>query len=93
MATAAKKWLGAVTKHSNSLDLEEGVFTWSDPVRIAKSLRDSAEVSRRKKARSPFQAAISMLTFYINRAAKTLDEGQKKTLQKAKVELRKLYHR
>jgi len=93
MATAAKKWSNAVTKHSNSLDLEEGVFTWSDSVRIAKSLRHSAEVSHRKKARSPFQAAISMLTFYINRAGKTLDAGQLKTLQSAKVELRKLYHR
>ncbi len=77
---------------STSLDLEEGVFTWHDPKKIARSLRDSAERSTRRKA-TPFRSAMSMLVFYINRAGKGLDEEQKAILEQAKVELRKLYHR
>ena len=87
-----KYWSGEVTKHSNALDLEEGVFTWNDPKRIALSLRDSAERSTRRKG-TPFQSAISMLNFYINRAGRNLSAQQKKVLDSAKDELRKLYNR
>ena len=85
-----KNWSGYVTKHSFALDLEEGVFTWDDPKKIAASLKTSAENSLRRKA-SPFQSAMSMLNFYINRAGKNLPQKQKKTLEQAKLELRKLY--
>ena len=85
-----KNWSAEVTKSSFALDLEEGVFTWDDPKKIAASLKTSAENSLRRKA-SPFQSAMSMLNFYINRAGKNLPQKQKKILEQAKVELRKLY--
>ena len=85
-----KKWSGRVTKESDALDLDSGVFTWKDPGRIARSLKRSAEQSHRRKA-SPFQSAMSMLNFYINRAGKNLPVSQKKILEKAKVKLRELY--
>ena len=85
-----KYWSGYVTKHSNSLDLDQGLFTWKDPRRIARSLKQSAERSKRRKAK-PFQSAMSMLNFYINRAGKNLSIKQKKILEKAKIELRKLF--
>jgi hypothetical protein len=85
-----KKWSGEVTKNSIALDLEEGVFTWGDPKRIAKSLKKSAEDSVRRKT-SPFQSAMSMLNFYINRAGKNLPVQRRKILESAKVELRKLF--
>ena len=66
-----KYWSGYVTKNSNALDLEQGVFTWKDPKRIARSLKKSAEISTRRKVK-PFQSAMSMLNFYINRAGKSL---------------------
>ena len=87
-----KYWSGYVTKHSNALDLDQGVFTWKDPKRIAKSLKKSAEVSTRRKAK-PFQSAMSMLNFYINRAGKNLPREQKKILEQAKIELRKIFGR
>lgn len=87
---AAKYWSGDVTKRSDALDLEQGVFTWTDPKRIARSLRDSAEKSTRKKG-SPFQSAMSMLNFYINRGGRNLDARHKKVLSDAKDELRKLF--
>ncbi|MGI6776222.1 MAG: DUF3175 domain-containing protein [Patescibacteria group bacterium] len=85
-----KGWSQKVTQTSFSLDLEEGVFTWKDPKKIAASLKQSAEASSRRKA-SPFQSAMSMLNFYINRAGKKLDPKQKEILEKAKEELRKLF--
>ena len=85
-----KKWSGEVTKHSIALDLEEGVFTWGDPRKIASSLKRSADVSTRRKA-SPFQSAMSMLNFYINRAGKNLNPRKKKILEEAKIELRKIF--
>ncbi|MBI2032413.1 MAG: DUF3175 domain-containing protein [Candidatus Levybacteria bacterium] len=85
-----RKWSGEVTKHSIVLDLEEGVFTWSDPKKIAKSLKKSADESSRRKAK-PFQSAMSMLNFYINRAGKNLKPERKKILEQAKIELRKLF--
>ena len=87
-----RKWSAKVTKESIALDLEEGVFTWKDPQKIALSLKNSAESSTRRKA-PPFQSAMSMLNFYINRAGKNLPQEQKKILEQAKVELRKLYGR
>lgn len=87
-----KYWSGEVTKYSNALDLEPGVFTWKDPKRIAKSLKWSAEISIRRKAK-PFQSAMSMLNFYINRAGKNLSTNQKEILEQAKIELRKQFGR
>lgn len=85
-----KNWSGYVTKHSFALDLEPGVFTWKDSKRIAKSLKRSAEASVNRKA-GPFQSTMSMLNFYINRAGKNLPSSQKRILEKAKVELRKIF--
>jgi phosphoenolpyruvate carboxylase len=87
-----KNWSGEVTKYSIALDLEEGVFTWSNPSKIAASLKQSAEESIRRKA-TPYQSAMSMLNFYINRAGKKLPLRRKRILEQAKVELRKLYGR
>jgi hypothetical protein len=84
---AAKKWSQSVTEHSDSLDLEESVFTKDDPAAIARSLKRSAERSTRRKG-TPFQSAMSMLTFYINRAGKTLPKKQLRILERAKAELR-----
>jgi len=93
MSKKSKKyWSGEVTENSNALDLEPGVFTWKDPERIAKSLKISAEISIRRKAKS-FQSAMSMLNFYINRAGKNLPVSQKKILGQAKIELRKQFNR
>ncbi len=83
-------WSARVTRESAALDLEEGVFTWKDPRRIAQSLSASAEQSTRRKA-SPFRSAMSMLVFYINRAGSNLDAQQRQVLEQAKIELRKLY--
>ena len=84
-------WSGEVTKSSFALDLEEKVFTWDDPKKIALSLKHSAEESIRRKA-PPFQSAMSMLNFYINRAGKNLKPQRKKALEQAKIELRKLFN-
>jgi Protein of unknown function (DUF3175) len=83
-------WSAKVTSESDALDLEEGVFTWKDPEKIALSLKQSADTSTRRKS-APFHSAMSMLVFYINRAGKNLNENQKVILQQAKDELRKLY--
>jgi len=88
--TKSKNWSGYVTKHSFALDLEESVFTWDDPRKIAVSLKKSAEASIRRKA-GPFQSAMSMLNFYINRAGKNLKPARKRVLEQAKVELGKLF--
>jgi predicted naringenin-chalcone synthase len=87
-----KYWSGYVTKHSYAMDLEEGVFKLKDPKRIARSLKRSAEISERRKTK-PFQSAMSMLNFYINRAGKNLPKKQKKILEQAKVDLRKAFRR
>lgn len=85
-----KYWSGEVTRKSNALDLEPGVFTWNDPKRIARSLKESAEISARRKA-DPFQSAMSMLNFYINRAGKNLNPQQRKILEQVKEELRTIF--
>jgi hypothetical protein len=87
-----RKWSAKVTKNSDALDLQKDVFTWKDPKKIAISLKNSAEKSKRKKGTS-FQSAMSMLNFYINRAGDNLDAQQRKTLEEAKEELRKAFGR
>ena len=87
-----RRWSARVTRESDALDLERGVFTKRDPKRIAASLKRSAERSRRRKA-DPYRSALSMLTFYINRAGKNLPAGRRKTLERAKGELRKQFGR
>lgn len=86
------KWSHHVSETSDSLDLESHIFESSDPKKIADSLKRSAEKSKRRKA-GPFQSAMSMLNFYINRAGKNLPKKQKSVLNKAKDELRKDFGR
>lgn len=90
MSFKKRYWSAEVTRNSNALDLESGVFTWKNPKKIALSLKNSAELSKRRKAPS-YQSAMSMLNFYINRAGKSLPVSQKKILENAKKELRKLF--
>ncbi|MDN3667991.1 DUF3175 domain-containing protein [Echinicola jeungdonensis] len=90
MNKKGEKWSVEVTQKSHALDLEEGVFTWKDPRKISRSLKKSAIESQNRKT-SPFQSAMSMLNFYINRAGKNLDQDQKEVLEEAKKELRKLF--
>ncbi|MDB5037129.1 MAG: hypothetical protein JWQ35_657 [Bacteriovoracaceae bacterium] len=87
-----KFWSGAVTQKSNALDLEQKVFQSKDPKKIARSLKRSAEISKRRKG-TPFQSAMSMLNFYINRAGKNLSASKVKILTRAKDELRKVFGR
>jgi len=86
------RWSQEVTGSSNALDLEEGVFTLKDPREIALSLKRSADTSKRRRT-EPFRSAMSMLSFYINRAGRQLSSTQRKRLEKAKDELRELYGR
>lgn len=86
MLNSEKKWSQEVTKNSHALELEEGVFTWSDPQKIARSLMNSALKSHKRKG-SPYQSAMSMLNFYINRAGKKLPSETKAILMQAKLEL------
>ena len=88
----ARKWSGRVTRESNALDLDRGVFKLDSPKRIAASLKRSAERSRRRKA-DAFRSALSMLTFYINRAGRNLPASRKRTLMRAKDELRRQFGR
>ena len=88
--SSARRWSQHVTETSNALDLDSGVFTWSDPKRIASSLKHSAEASHRRKG-SPLQSAMSILNFYINRAGENLPAKQERILERAKAELRKLF--
>lgn len=87
---AKKKWSQAVTEHSDALDLQRDVFKLDDPKKIAASLKRSAERSRRRKA-EPYRSAMSMLTFYVNRAGANLSARRKRVLERAKDELRKAF--
>jgi len=87
-----KRWSAKVTKNSDALDLKENIFESKSPKKIAESLKKSAEESNRKKS-SPYRSAMSMLTFYINRAGKNLESDQKEVLENAKDELRKVFGR
>ena len=91
-AKRRSKWSQRVTETSNALDLEAGVFAKDDPREIAESLKLSAEQSRRRKS-DPFRSAMSMLTFYINRAGDQLPSQQRARLEAAKDELRELFGR
>jgi hypothetical protein len=91
-AATRKKWSQHVTETSDALDLKKGVFAERDPRRIARSLKRSAEHSERRKS-NPYRSAMSMLSFYINRAGDTLSAAQRKRLETAKDELRSLFHR
>lgn len=91
-AKSKKKWSAEVTENSNAMDLETNIFESKDPKEIAKSLKSSAEKSERRKS-APYRSAMSMLTFYINRAGKNLDASQKEVLENAKGELRKAFGR
>src|SRR5262245_59366113 len=82
-AAKSGRWSARVTKHSNALDLEESVFKSSDPHKIALSLKRSAERSKRRKS-APYRSAVSMLTFYMNRAGKNLPKSQVRVLERAK---------
>ncbi len=92
MPDKPKYWSNAVTYGSDALDLEAGVFTWDDPHEIAASLKRSAERSTRRKG-TPFQSAMSMLNFYINRAGSNLPAERKGVLIQAKSELRRVFGR
>jgi hypothetical protein len=89
-AATPKRWSQRVTDHSDALDLEQGVFTLSDSRRIAVSLKRSAERSSRRKS-GAYRSALSMLTFYINRAGKALPKTQRSRLERAKDELKRLF--
>ncbi|MBA2934467.1 DUF3175 domain-containing protein [Sphingomonas sp. CGMCC 1.13654] len=90
MAMVQHKWSQDVTEHSDALDLEEGIFKNDDPAEIAKSLKRSAEHSKRRKG-TPLQSAMGMLTFYINRAGDNLSKAERTKLERAKDELRALF--
>jgi Protein of unknown function (DUF3175) len=87
-----RKWSAEVTRNSDALDLEKNVFEKDDPAEIARSLEKSAERSKRRKA-PPFRSAMSMLTFYVNRAGKNLSASRKTKLKAAKTELRRIFGR
>jgi len=89
---SSKRWSQRVTQESDALDLKRGVFTLSDPKRIAASLKRSAERSSRRKA-GAYRSALSMLTFYVNRAGKTLPKTQRDRLERAKGELKRVFGR
>lgn len=91
-AHSQRYWSQEVTRTSNALDLEPGVFTWNDPARIAQSLKHSAEISTRRKG-TPLQSAMSMLNFYINRAGRGLPDERRRVLERAKAELRRAFKR
>lgn len=90
--TPPRRWSKQVTEHSDALDLQRGVFSQKDPDKIAASLKRSAERSKRRKA-DPYRSALSMLTFYINRAGKNLPASRRKILNAAKGKLREQFHR
>src|ERR1043165_739300 len=90
--TGGRKWSQRVTEESDALDLKKGVFSMRDPKKIAGSLKRSAERSRRRKA-DPYRSALSMLTFYINRAGRKLPASRKRTLERARSELRRQFGR
>jgi hypothetical protein len=87
-----RRWSARVTKYSDALDLERSVFKSEDPHKIALSLKRSAQTSKRRKG-TPYQSAMSMLNFYINRAGKNLPKKQKCVLERAKAELRDVFDR
>jgi hypothetical protein len=92
MASSTRKWSAEVTEHSDALDLEQDVFKSRDPKKIARSLKRSARSSTRRKS-GAYRSAMSMLTFYINRAGKNLPASRRRVLEQAKDELRVAFGR
>ena len=90
--SSPRRWSQRVTRESDALDLQQGVFKQSSPKKIAASLKRSAEHSSRRKA-GAYRSALSMLTFYINRAGKTLPKTQRERLERAKTELKRQFGR
>jgi Protein of unknown function (DUF3175) len=90
--SSARRWSQRVTRESDALDLQPGVFKQTDPKKVAASLKRSAQRSSHRKA-APYRSALSMLTFYINRAGKTLPKAQRDRLQRAKIELKRQFGR
>ena len=90
--TGGRYWSARVMRESDALDLKKGVFKLNDPKKIAASLKRSAEKSHRRKA-EPYRSALSMLTFYINRGGKNLSAHRKLILERAKNELKRLFHK
>ena len=91
-SSSPKRWSRRVTKESDALDLKQGVFKLTSPKKIAASLKRSAQQSSRRKA-GAYRSALSMLTFYINRAGKTLPKTQRSRLERAKIELKHQFGR
>jgi hypothetical protein len=91
-ASSTRRWSQHVTETSDALDLQQGVFALDDPKKIARSLKRSAEHSDRRRS-DPYRSAMSMLTFYINRAGRHLGAAQRQRLERAKDELRRLFGR
>jgi hypothetical protein len=89
---STRKWSSEVSKHSDALDLEPGVFKKRSGRAVARSLKQSAERSRRRKS-SPYRSAMSMLTFFVNRAGRGLSRARRQVLERAKAQLRRLYGR
>jgi len=92
MPATGKKWSAKVTRTSDAMDLKKEIFKERNPRKIARSVKRSAEKSKRRKAK-PYQSAMSMVNFYINRAGKNLSPTKKKRLEKVKDELRDLFGR
>ena len=91
-AKTSRKWSGDVTRRSNALDLEPSIFKSRSAAKIAASLKRSAQRSKRRKG-TPYQSAMSMLTFYINRGGRNLSPTRRRLLERAKPELRKAFGR
>ena len=91
-ARGGRRWSKSVNETSDALDLQGGVFKLRDPKKIAASLKRSAERSKRRKT-NPYRSALSMLTFYINRAGRNLPASRKTILNRAKEELKQQFHR
>jgi hypothetical protein len=88
----SRKWSAEVARKSDALDIKKGTFSSDEPRKIARSLKTSADHSTRRKS-NPFRSALSMLTFYINRAGSKLSARRRAKLERAKEELRDLYHK
>ena len=91
-APSSRRWSAEVTKHSDALDLEHNVFRSKDPRKIVRSLKHSAEQSKRRKG-TPYQSAMSMLNFYIKSSGKQFAKNQRRILENAKQELRDVFGR
>ena len=88
----SKYWSHHVMETSDAMDIEKDIFKTSSADEIAQSLKRSSTHSKRRKG-TPFQSAMSMLNFYINRAGRNLPKTRKNTLQQARRKLREAFGR